>query len=387
MLDEGKEPVVIDYSKAFFPVLLVVLVLRSFIAEPFRIPSNSMMPTLLTGDFILVNKFAYGLRLPITNKKFVALGEPKRGDVVVFRPPHHPDQDWIKRVVGLPGDRVGYHDNQVTLNGELLAYAPLGLYEGKGNGSEMSGAEELREDLPGRAAPRPRAHRPAVPRPGGRRLGSAAGSLFRDGRQPRQQRRQPILGNALPAGAEPARQGVPDLDEYRWRRGCLAHRQPDRVTGSRGWIDGDRSDGSVSGAGFRDLFFVTGEDRNEAYAAWHDPDRVRYGVGGGRRVRLHGHEADPDVFGVLLGQAGARAAWRSEPGITDNDPAKIKDLLFRRLDISYADNVKPENVKIVRKDAGYLMTVDYEVRKPLIANIDVVGKFHADQELRRGAVD
>jgi len=150
LLDEGKEPVVIDYSKAFFPVLLVVLVLRSFIAEPFRIPSNSMMPTLLTGDFILVNKFAYGLRLPITNRKFVSLGEPVRGDVVVFRPPHHPDQDWIKRVVGLPGDRIGYHDNQVTINGQVLAYAPIGVYEGHGNGTEMTGAEELKESLPGR---------------------------------------------------------------------------------------------------------------------------------------------------------------------------------------------------------------------------------------------
>ena len=76
LLDEGEEPVVIDYSKAFFPVLAVVLILRSFVAEPFRIPSNSMMPTLLTGDFILVNKFAYGLRLPITNAKFLPIGEP-----------------------------------------------------------------------------------------------------------------------------------------------------------------------------------------------------------------------------------------------------------------------------------------------------------------------
>ena len=151
LLDDGKEPIVIDYSKAFFPVLLVVLVLRSFIAEPFRIPSNSMMPTLLTGDFILVNKFAYGLRLPISNRKFVAIGEPSRGDVVVFRPPHHPGQDWIKRVMGLPGDRIGYRDNQVTVNGELLAYEPIGAYEGTGNGTEMSGAAESRELLPGRS--------------------------------------------------------------------------------------------------------------------------------------------------------------------------------------------------------------------------------------------
>lgn len=150
LLDDGKEPVVVDYSKAFFPVLAVVLILRSFVAEPFRIPSNSMMPTLLTGDFILVNKFTYGLRLPINNHKFIALGEPERGDVVVFRPPHHPEQDWIKRVVGLPGDRVSYHDNQVTVNGQLLPYVPVGVYQGKGNGTEMTGAEELREDLLGR---------------------------------------------------------------------------------------------------------------------------------------------------------------------------------------------------------------------------------------------
>ncbi|MFC0677586.1 signal peptidase I [Lysobacter korlensis] len=150
LLDEGKEPVVVDYSKAFFPVLLVVLVLRSFVAEPFRIPSNSMMPTLLTGDFILVNKFTYGLRLPVTNRKFVTLGEPERGDVVVFRPPHHPDQDWIKRVVGLPGDQVAYRDNQVYLNGEPVPYTPIGAYEGHGNGTEMTGADELQEELPGR---------------------------------------------------------------------------------------------------------------------------------------------------------------------------------------------------------------------------------------------
>ena len=87
---DTKEPLLIDYSRAFFPVLAAVLFLRSFVAEPFRIPSSSMMPSLLIGDFILVNKFAYGLRLPITNKKFVSIGEPRRGDVVVFRPPHHP---------------------------------------------------------------------------------------------------------------------------------------------------------------------------------------------------------------------------------------------------------------------------------------------------------
>lgn len=150
LLDEDGEPWYVDYSKAFFPVLLAVLILRSFIAEPFRIPSNSMMPTLLTGDFILVNKFAYGLRLPINNKKIVALGEPARGDVVVFRPPHRPDEDWIKRVVGLPGDTVAYRDNVVFVNGQPMAYQQVGTYEGTGRGREMTGAMELSEDLDGR---------------------------------------------------------------------------------------------------------------------------------------------------------------------------------------------------------------------------------------------
>ena len=156
LLDEGKEPAAVDYSRAFFPVLAVVLILRTFVAEPFRIPSSSMMPTLLIGDFILVNKYAYGLRLPITNQKIVEIGEPKRGDVVVFRyPGKGPDDpnlglDYIKRIIGLPGDTVAYRDNQLTINGQLVKYAPVGEYVGKGPGEEMTGATELTEQLPGR---------------------------------------------------------------------------------------------------------------------------------------------------------------------------------------------------------------------------------------------
>ena len=130
LLDEGEEPVVIDYSKAFFPVLAIVLILRSFVAEPFRIPSNSMMPTLLTGDFILVNKFSYGLRLPINNAKVVQIGEPQRGDVVVFKPPHHPEQDWIKRIIGLPGDQIAYHDHQLYLYADCIK--PACPHRGRG---------------------------------------------------------------------------------------------------------------------------------------------------------------------------------------------------------------------------------------------------------------
>src|SRR6478735_6376025 len=147
---EPKEPVIVDYARAFFPVLAVVLVLRSWVAEPFRIPSSSMMPSLLIGDFILVNKFAYGLRLPISNQKVIGIGEPKRGDVVVFRPPQHPEQDWIKRVIGLPGDTVAYRANTVYVNGVPMRYAKIGNYVGKGQGADMTGADLLQEQLPGR---------------------------------------------------------------------------------------------------------------------------------------------------------------------------------------------------------------------------------------------
>jgi signal peptidase I len=102
----GREPVIVEYAKSFFPILLLVLVLRSFLFEPFRIPSGSMMPTLLEGDFIFVNKFAYGLRLPVLNNKVVEIGGPERGDVIVFKLPSDPSVNYIKRVVGLPGDVV-----------------------------------------------------------------------------------------------------------------------------------------------------------------------------------------------------------------------------------------------------------------------------------------
>ncbi|NEK70036.1 MAG: signal peptidase I, partial [Xanthomonas perforans] len=148
------EPAIIDYSRAFFPVLAVVLILRSFVAEPYKIPSSSMMPNLLIGDFILVNKFAYGFRLPITNTKIVPFGEPSRGDVVVFHFPGHSDNDpakgenFIKRVIGVPGDTVVFEGDGVILNGEPLKYDNKGIYAGhKGQGE---GANLLVEHLPGR---------------------------------------------------------------------------------------------------------------------------------------------------------------------------------------------------------------------------------------------
>ena len=113
-------PLLVEYMQSFFPVFLVVLVLRSFLFEPFRIPSGSMIPTLLIGDFILVNKFSYGVRLPITHTKILDTGSPERGDVAVFRFPDNPRLDYIKRVVGLPGDEVVYDGRIFLVNGEVI---------------------------------------------------------------------------------------------------------------------------------------------------------------------------------------------------------------------------------------------------------------------------
>lgn len=124
-----REPVIVEYAKSFFPLLLVVFVLRSFLFEPFQIPSGSMIPTLKIGDFIIVNKHSYGIRNPITNKTVISVGEPVRGDVAVFFPPHQPTTYYIKRVIGLPGDEISYNDHVLTINGvevkeNLLSMVP-----------------------------------------------------------------------------------------------------------------------------------------------------------------------------------------------------------------------------------------------------------------------
>lgn len=118
---EAKEPALVDMSRSFFPVLLLVLLIRSFLLEPFKIPSASMVPTLAVGDFILVNKFTYGLRLPVTNTKFLSIGDPQRGDVMVFFPPHDP-RYFIKRVIGMPGDEIRYINNVLYINGEIMKH-------------------------------------------------------------------------------------------------------------------------------------------------------------------------------------------------------------------------------------------------------------------------
>jgi len=128
---EAKQPWWVEYSISFVPVILVVFALRSFLVEPFKIPSGSMIPTLLIGDFILVNKYTYGIRIPVINVKVVELNHPRRGDVMVFRYPADPSLDYIKRVVGLPGDRVEYRDKSLTVNGVRVPRRQVGDYESR----------------------------------------------------------------------------------------------------------------------------------------------------------------------------------------------------------------------------------------------------------------
>jgi len=143
----AREPLLVEYARSFFPIILIVLLLRSFIVEPFRIPSASMMPTLLAGDFILVNKYTYGIRLPLMGTKIIDVGEPRRGDVVVFRYPKDPSLDYIKRVVGLPGDHISYFNKTVYINGKAASQKSLGLYTGLGAGLSMTGASMRQEQL------------------------------------------------------------------------------------------------------------------------------------------------------------------------------------------------------------------------------------------------
>ncbi len=131
---DAKPPLLVDYSKSFFPVILIVFLLRSFLVEPFKIPSGSMLPTLLVGDFILVNKYDYGIRLPVINKKIIEVGQPKHGDVMVFRYPKDPSLDYIKRVIGLPGDTIEYQDKKLRINGKPVDSSAAGSYNYVGNG-------------------------------------------------------------------------------------------------------------------------------------------------------------------------------------------------------------------------------------------------------------
>ena len=128
---DAKQPWWVEYSISFFPVILIVFLLRSFLVEPFKIPSSSMVPTLLVGDFILVNKYTYGIRLPVVNRKIVELGRPDRGDVMVFRFPEDPSLDYIKRVIGVPGDRVEYRNKRLSINGKPVPLRQVDDYLSK----------------------------------------------------------------------------------------------------------------------------------------------------------------------------------------------------------------------------------------------------------------
>lgn len=142
-----REPILVEYARSFFPVLFLVLVLRSFIFEPFRIPSGSMMPTLLIGDFILVNKYAYGLRLPVVHTKILEIDDPERGDIAVFRYPLNPGLDYIKRIVGLPGDRIAYRDKTLFINGQPAPLDIQGYYQPEGSERRDPNLLEVREQL------------------------------------------------------------------------------------------------------------------------------------------------------------------------------------------------------------------------------------------------
>ncbi|MCC8403742.1 signal peptidase I [Paraburkholderia sp. MMS20-SJTN17] len=145
--DKLRQPWWLEYTASFFPVILVVFVVRSFVVEPFKIPSGSMVPTLVVGDFILVNKFEYGLRLPITNTR-ITQGRPvQRGDVVVFRYPKDESVDYIKRVIGLPGDVIEYQDKKLTINGKPVPETPLPDYLDE---ERLGYAKQFEEDIDGR---------------------------------------------------------------------------------------------------------------------------------------------------------------------------------------------------------------------------------------------
>lgn len=142
-----RDPLLVEYSKAFFPVILIVFVLRSFVAEPFRIPSGSMLPTLNIGDFILVNKFSYGVRLPVINEKVISVSDPQRGDIMVFRFPHDPKMHFVKRVVGLPGDKIEYKSEKLYINGKLMTQEADGQYDFKSGANRKQSLNKYSEML------------------------------------------------------------------------------------------------------------------------------------------------------------------------------------------------------------------------------------------------
>ena len=144
---DAKQPWWVEYSISFFPVILIVFLLRSFLVEPFKIPSGSMLPTLLIGDFILVNKYTYGIRLPVVNVKVLDVSQPERGEVMVFRYPKNTSVDYIKRVIGVPGDVVAYKDKRLHVNGKPVPASPEGTFHDIEPGLNMVQFQRIREQL------------------------------------------------------------------------------------------------------------------------------------------------------------------------------------------------------------------------------------------------
>jgi signal peptidase I len=145
---KGEMSKVVEYSHSFFPVLLIVLLLRSFLVEPFRIPTGSLIPTLLPGDFIAVNKFAYGLKLPVIHDKILSVNEPRVGDIAVFRWPLHPNIDLVKRIVGTPGDKISYVNKVLSINGVVQPQKDLGSVTNSYEGTPIQ-VEEYEETING----------------------------------------------------------------------------------------------------------------------------------------------------------------------------------------------------------------------------------------------
>lgn len=143
----SKTPTWIEYTGSFFPVIALVFTLRSFVFEPFKIPSGSMLPTLYVGDFILVNKFTYGIRLPILDNKVIAINDPKRGDVLVFKYPKNPKENYIKRVVGVPGDVIVYRDKKLSVNGQAVSYENMDDFLGQEE--NLTYSKQFSENLSG----------------------------------------------------------------------------------------------------------------------------------------------------------------------------------------------------------------------------------------------
>lgn len=139
---DQKPNIIIEYSRSFFPVFFIVLLLRSFLVEPFRIPSGSLEPTLLVGDFVAVNKFAYGLKLPVLEKKIIPIANPKTGQIAVFRWPPDPTFDYIKRVIGVPGDKVSYHNKKLYINGQEAKQTFVGYTTDESSGKAVSHYKE-----------------------------------------------------------------------------------------------------------------------------------------------------------------------------------------------------------------------------------------------------